>query len=131
MATQPIELILGRQFIDSLSMPVFLVDTEGTLIFYNEPAESILGIRFGETGSMKVEEWSTIFRPTDADGNPISPDKLPLVQTLTHHKPAQGSFYIDNLKGERHLINVTAIPIEGRPKRFLGAMALFWNSNFS
>jgi PAS domain-containing protein len=131
MANQPIELILGRQFIDSLSMPVFLVDTEGTLIFYNEPAESILGIRFGETGSMKVDEWSTIFKPTDVDGNPLSPDKLPLVQTLTHHKPAQGSFYIDNLKGERHLINVTAIPIEVRPKRFLGAMALFWNSNFS
>jgi PAS domain-containing protein len=131
MATQPIELILGRQFIDSLSMPVFLVDPDGTLIFYNEPAELILGIRFGETGSMPVEEWSTIFKPTDVDGNLLSPDELPLVQTLTHHKPAQGAFYIHNLQGERHLIHVTAIPIEGRPKRFLGAMALFWNSNFS
>jgi PAS domain-containing protein len=126
MANQPIELILGRQFIDSLSMPVFLVDTAGTLIFYNEPAESILGIRFGETGSMKVDEWSTIFKPKDVDGNRLSPDKLPLVQTLTHHKPAHGSFYIDSLQGERHLLNVTAIPIEGRSKRFLGAMALFW-----
>ncbi|MDG1276879.1 MAG: PAS domain-containing protein [Algoriphagus sp.] len=131
MAIQPIELILGRQFIDGLSMPVFLVDTEGNLLFYNEPAEEILGIRFGETGSMPVEEWSTIFKPTDAEGNPLPPESLPLVQTLTHHKPAQGSFYIDNLKGEKHLINVSAIPIEGRPKRFLGAMALFWNSNFS
>jgi PAS domain-containing protein len=131
MASQPIELILGRQFIDSLSMPVFLVDTEGTLLFYNEPAEEILGIRFAETGSMTVEEWSTIFKPTDSDGNPLPPESLPLVQTLTNHKPSQGSFYIDNLKGEKHLINVSAIPIEGRPKRFLGAMALFWNSNFS
>ncbi len=131
MASQPLELILGRQFIDSLSMPVFLVDTEGTLIFYNEPAEDILGIRFAETGSMPVEEWSTIFNPTDEDGNPLPPESLPLVQTLTHHKPAQGSFYIHNLKGAKHLIKVSAIPIEGRPKRFLGAMALFWNSNFS
>jgi PAS domain-containing protein len=131
MATQPIELILGRQFIDSMTLPAFLVDPEGTLIFYNEPAEDILGIRFGETGSMKVEEWSTVFKPTDAEGNPLAPDKLPLVETLKHHKPAHGSFYIKNLQGERHLLKVTAIPIEGRPKRFLGAMALFWNSNFS
>jgi PAS domain-containing protein len=131
MATQPIELILGRQFIDSMTLPGFLVDPDGTLIFYNEPAEDILGIRFGETGSMKVEEWSTVFKPTDADGNPLAPDKLPLVQTLKHHMPAHGSFYIKNLQGERLFLKVTSIPIEGRPKRFLGAMALFWNSQFS
>jgi hypothetical protein len=26
---------------------------------------------------------------------------------------------------------VTSFPLEGRPDRFLGALALFWNSNFS
>ena len=128
---QPIEMILGRQFTDSMSMPVFLVDTEGTLVFYNEPAESILGLRFGETGSMRVEEWSTVFTPTDIDGKPLPPEGLPLVQTLTNKKPAHGSFYIKNLKGESHFITVTSFPLEGRPDRFLGALALFWNSNFS
>jgi PAS domain-containing protein len=128
---QPIEMILGRQFADSMSMPVFLVDTEGTLVFYNEPAESILGLRFGETGSMRVEEWSTVFTPTDIDGKPLPPEGLPLVQTLTNKKPAHGSFYIKNLKGESHFITVTSFPLEGRPDRFLGALALFWNSNFS
>lgn len=128
---QPIEMILGRQFADSLSMPVFLVDKEGTLIFYNEPAEAILGLRFGETGSMKVDEWATVFKPTDQDGNILPPEGLPLVQTLTNKKPAHGSFYIKNLKGEKHFITVTSYPIEGRPDRFLGAMAIFWNSNFS
>lgn len=128
MAAQPLELILGRQFGDSLSMPVFLVDPMGNLLFYNEPAEGILGLRFGETGSMKVEEWSTVFKPTDIDGNPLPPEGLPLVQTLATQKPAHGSFYIDNLKGERVLITVTAFPIVGRPDRYLGAMAMFWKS---
>ncbi len=128
MASQPLELILGRQFGDSLSMPVFLVDPMGNLLFYNEPAEGILGLRFGETGSMKVEEWSTVFKPTDIDGNPLPPEGLPLVQTLATQKPAHGSFYIDNLKGERVLITVTAFPIVGRPDRYLGAMAMFWKS---
>lgn len=131
MATQPIELILARQFGDSMSLPVFIVDPEGNLLFYNEPAEKILGLRFGETGSMRLDEWSTAFNPCDADGNPLKAEDLPLVQTLGNHKPARGSFYIDSLKGDKHHIKVTSIPIEGRPKKFLGAMALFWNSDLS
>ena len=129
MPAQPIELILARQFGDSLSMPVFLVDPEGNLLFYNEPAEGIFGLRFGDTGGMRVEEWATLFRPSDAHGNPIPPEDLPLVQTLTTRRPANGSFFIDSLKGERMLITVTAFPIEGRPDRYLGAMAMFWKSD--
>ncbi len=128
MAHQPIELILARQFADSMSMAVFLVDPVGNLLFYNEAAEGILGIRFAETGSMPVEEWASIFAPTDADGNHLPPDGLPLVQTLSTQKPAHGSFYIDNKKNRKLYITVTAFPIEGRPNRYLGAMALFWKT---
>ena len=49
MSQQPLELILARQFADSLTMAVFLVDPEGNLLFYNEAAEDILGIRFSIT----------------------------------------------------------------------------------
>ena len=31
-------------------MPVLVVDTTGTVVFYNESAERILGVRFDETG---------------------------------------------------------------------------------
>lgn len=128
MAAQPLELILSRQFADSMNMAVFLVDPLGNLLFYNEAAEGILGLRFSETGAMPVEEWSTSFSPTDIEGKPLPPEGLPLVQTLTHRKPAHGSFYIDNKKGKRIHITVTAIPIEGKPDRYLGAMAVFWKS---
>jgi len=131
MAVQPIELILARQFGDTMSLPVFIVDPEGNLLFYNEPAEKILGLRFGETGRMVLNEWTTAFSPTNAEGKPLSPEDLPLVQTLGNHKPARGSFYINNLKGKKHHLKVTSIPIEGRPKKFLGAMAIFWNSDLS
>ena len=52
MAQKPIELILMRQLASSLVMPIFLVDTSGTLVYYNEPAEQILGVRFDEIGEM-------------------------------------------------------------------------------
>ena len=63
MPAYEIEIILNRQLADCLSIPVFITDTAGNLIFYNEPAEEILGKRYEETGEMPVEMWGTIFKP--------------------------------------------------------------------
>ena len=41
--THPIQIILTRQLAAYLSVPVFLVDPKGNLLFYNEPAEIVLG----------------------------------------------------------------------------------------
>ena len=45
----PIQIILTRQLAAYLSVPLFLVDPKGNLLFYNEPAEAILGRRFDPT----------------------------------------------------------------------------------
>ena len=39
----PIQIILTRQLAAYLSVPLFLVDPKANLLFYNEPAEAILG----------------------------------------------------------------------------------------
>ena len=121
-----LEIILSRQLADCLSVPVFIVDPDGTLLFYNEPAESILGRRFVDTGAMAVGEWSTLFEPYDDEGNKLLPKTLPLVKTLYRQEPAHGSFWIKSLDGSRHKISVTSYPIIGRAKRFSGAVAIFW-----
>ena len=69
--TQPIEIILMRELAGHLATPIFVVDTVGDLLFYNDPAERLLGSRFDETGMMPFAEWSTVFNPTDAQGMPI------------------------------------------------------------
>ena len=48
----PIQIILTQRLASYLSVPVFLVDHKGDLLFYNEPAESFVGRRFDETGAM-------------------------------------------------------------------------------
>lgn len=128
MANNEIEIILSRQLADCLSMPVFLVDTAGNLIFYNEPAEELLGLRYEETGSIPVERWSTIFKPQDESGNILAPENLPLVQTLSTKQPAHGEFFINSFKGDFYKISVTSFAVIGRSDRFLGAMAIFWKS---
>ncbi len=126
MPSREIEVILSRQWADSLSTAVFIVDPEGNLIFYNERAEALLGLRYEETGIMPVSEWSTIFTPKDDEGNVIAAEELPLVQTLNHQRPDHGEFWIKSLKGIDYKISVTSFPIMGRPDRFLGAIAIFW-----
>lgn len=128
MAAHKIELILMRQLADSLSFAVFLTDPEGNLLFYNEPAEELLGRRFEETGAMPVEEWSTIFKPVDENNLPLAAEKLPLVRTLNTQQPAHGSFWIESLKGDINQISVTSMPLVGRPNRFVGAVAFFWKT---
>jgi PAS domain-containing protein len=126
MPSYEIEIILNRQLADCLSIPVFITDTEGNLIFYNEPAEVVLGKRFEETGEMPVGEWSTIFKPLDEDGAPLHPEELPLVKTLNDEYPHHKKFQIESLKGEKQHISVTSYPIISRAGKFLGAVAIFW-----
>jgi PAS domain-containing protein len=123
-----IEIILNRQLADCLSIPVFITDTAGNLIFYNEPAEEVLGRRFEETGEMPVEVWSTIYKPIDVDGKTILPDDLPLVKTLRDCFPYHETFWIESLKGKAEKISLTSYPIIGRTGKFLGAVAIFWKS---
>lgn len=129
MKAYDIELILSRQLAECLSIPVFITNTEGTLLFYNEPAEEILGKRFEETGEMSAEEWGTIWKPLDDAGNPLKPEDLPLVKTIYSCQPHHGSFWIESLKGQNFKISVTAYPIVGRGNRYLGAVAIFWKAN--
>lgn len=128
MPVYEIEIVLNRQLADCLSIPVFITDTVGNLIFYNEPAEEILGKRFEETGEMPVEQWSTEFKPVDASGVVIPPNELPLVKTLNNAKPYHKSFWIESLNGKNQQISVTSYPIIGRTGKMLGAVAIFWKS---
>jgi len=128
MPAYEIEIVLNRQLADCLSIPVFITDTVGNLIFYNEPSEEILGKRFEETGEMPVAQWSTEFKPVDEKGAVLAPEELPLVMTLTHAKPYHKSFWIESLKGKNQKISVTSYPIIGRTGKMLGAVAIFWKS---
>ncbi|MCY7422525.1 MAG: PAS domain-containing protein [Chitinophagaceae bacterium] len=121
-----IEIILNRQLADCLSIPVFITDTKGNLLFYNEPAEEILGKRFEDTGEMPVEIWSTIFKTKEFDGSDIHPKDLPLVKTLTEQLPFHKTFLMESLLGKSEKISLTSYPIIGRTGKFLGAVAIFW-----
>lgn len=129
MTQKEIEIILTRQLASYLSVPIFVVDPEGTLLYYNEPAEALLGVRFDEAGEMPIAEWSTAFKPTDEAGRPLPPEALPLVTTLRNGVPARSTVWITGLDGARRKLDVLTFPLVGQGRRMLGAAAILWDMN--
>jgi PAS domain-containing protein len=126
MAQKELEVILTRQLASYLAMPIFLVDPDGLLVFYNEPAEALLGMRFEETDELGVSEWGTLFSPTDAEGQALPLDALPLVITLRSRSPAHRDFWITGQDGRKRHLAATTLPLIGQADRFLGGLAVFW-----
>lgn len=122
----PIQIILIRQLAGYLSVPLFLVDPKGDLLFYNEPAEALVGLRFEETGAMPAKTWTSILTPIDEQGQPVPAKDLPSMLALTTQRPAHKRFYIHGMDGVRRHIQSTSIPITGLQGEFLGAASLFW-----
>jgi PAS domain-containing protein len=129
MAQREIELILLRQLAGSLAMPIWVADTEGRLIYYNESAEPVLGRRFDQAGEISLEEVASLFELRDEEGHPLQPDQIPLGVALLQRRPAHRRLQMRSLDdGTWRLVEATAFPIIGQGDRFLGAAVLFWES---
>jgi PAS domain-containing protein len=129
MAQKAVELILMRQLASYLAMPILLFDPAGNLLYYNEPAEALLGRRFDETGEMPLEEWYGIFKMTAEDGSPLPREARPLVIALEKHRPVHLAFRLRGLDGVSRRIESTAFPLEGHGGQDLGAVVIFWEEN--
>lgn len=126
MAQRSIELILFRHLATSLAVPVFLVDEAGDLVFLNESAERLLGIRFDDIDELPFEEWSTGFRAREVDGTLLPPEGTPLVRALQERGPTHQQLVITGNDGVDRTLEVTAFPLEGGRGRLIGAVAMFW-----
>jgi PAS domain-containing protein len=122
---KPLELILARNLLSSISTPAFLVGEEGALLFYNEAAGALVGRRFEETGVMSAQDWTAEFGPFGPDDRPMPYDKIPATVALRQNRPYHGKFRICGAGGNHQDIAASAIPIVG-PGGSGGAIVLFW-----
>ncbi|HEX4734948.1 MAG TPA: hypothetical protein VH247_11075 [Thermoleophilaceae bacterium] len=122
---RPLELILARNLLSTLSTPAFLVNQPGDMVFYNEAAGILLGRRFEESGAMPAQTWVEEFGPFDEDGRPIPVEQQPLTASLRHNRPGHSRHCIRSVTGGEHLVEVSGVPVIGADG-FLGAMVFFW-----
>ncbi len=124
-AQRPLELILARNLLASLSTAAFLVDERGAVVFYNETAGELLGRRFEESGPMTADEWGRTYGPFDEDGRAIPFSDLDLTKGLVRGRPGHSRFHMRSLDGVDRLIEAAAMPIVATGSQ-RGAMVFIW-----
>ena len=125
-AQKPLELILARNLLSSLSTPAFLVGDEGALLFYNQSAGAMLGRRFEESGTLSATEWTSEFGPFGEDDLPVPYDMIPATVAVRENRPYHGKFRIRAAHGGYQDIVASAIPIVGLGGSSGGAIVIFW-----
>ena len=122
---RPLELILARNLVSSLSTAAFLTDEEGMIAFYNEAAGELLGRRFEETGPMTAQEWGRQHGPFDDDGESIKFGDLDLTKGLRRGRAGHSRFHIRSCDGADKCIEASAMPIVAAGGQ-RGSMVFFW-----
>jgi PAS domain S-box-containing protein len=125
-AQQPVEMILLRQVASYLSIPIWMMDHEGNLVYYNESAEGLLGIQFDEVGPVHAEQLGGMFRLTKIDGSHMDDYEFPVVVALSKREPNHGEVRFCGMDGVWRDVAVSAMPVEGQGGRFAGVFATFW-----
>lgn len=125
-AQKPLELILARNLLSSLSTPAFLVGEQGSLLYYNQAAGAMLGRGFEESGSMSSVAWTGEFGPFGADGAPLPYDEIPATRAVRDNRPYHGNFRIRAPGGGHQDVAASAIPIVGLGGASGGAIVIFW-----
>ena len=131
-AQQSVEMILARQLASYLFVPVLVFDSTGTIVFYNEPAERILGVRFEETGRIDPEEVDRLVELSNDPGATPEDSEHPIVVALQQRRPAHGRRWLLRRADRVRLqVEATAFPIIDHEERLLGAVAMFWEHHGS
>ena len=128
MPQRPVEMILARQLAMSLSTAVFIVDPQGRLLFFNEAAERLLGLRFDDADVSELEARMHALSPRDEGGRPIPPPQMPGLAAMRERVPVHSRLWLRGHDGEDRFVEASAFPIEGGEGRTLGGMVMFWEN---
>jgi PAS domain S-box-containing protein len=121
-------LILARELASNLATPTFIANDEGTLVFYNEAAEEVVGVAFAEVGEMPMDDWTASFAPRTADSEPLPAEQRPARIALDQRRPAHERFRITSRDGVVRDVAVTAFPLFAHADEFVGIVVIFWRT---
>ncbi len=125
MAQEPVELIVLHQWASYMTIPIGVFDPEGNLVYYNEPAERVVGRRFDEAGEINARELASLGSPTDLEGRAVPNEALPTPIALSQNRPAHQRLRIRGLDGAWRQIDSLAFPLVGSGGRLLGALTVW------
>ena len=105
---------------------MFLLDPEGTIIYYNEAGERLTGRPFIEGAGQTIDEWMMRTRPRDAEGLELPVQDLPLGTTMLKQEPAHGIVIFRTADGVDRRIETATFPLFAHTEDFVGSFTLCW-----
>jgi len=119
-------LILARELGSNLATPMFLIDAAGTLVFYNEAAELLIGRPFAELGEIPALDFGEELQLSESDGSPLRRRDTPAGIAFFERRPAHKLVMATAYDGVRRNVEVTAYPLFGAANDMHGVLTVFW-----
>jgi PAS domain-containing protein len=119
-------LILARAFASQLATAVFLLDPEGTIIYYNEAGERLTGRPFIEGAGQTIDEWMMRRRPRDEEGLELPIQDLPLGTTMLKQEPAHGILTFRTEDGVDRRVETASFPLFAHTEDLVGIISIVW-----
>jgi PAS domain-containing protein len=119
-------LILARELAAHLATPLFLIDAAGTLVYYNEAAELLIGRPFAEVGEKPALEFGEQLQLADAEGRPLPRRETPAGIAFIQRRPAHRVITATAYDGARRKVEATAYPLFGATDELHGVLTVFW-----
>jgi PAS domain-containing protein len=106
-------LILARELASNLATPMFLLDSEGTLVYFNDAAALLLGKTFAEVGEISSLEFAASLKVSTLDHVPLRGRDTPSGIAFFQHKPAHLHVLATSYEGLRRAYEATSYPLLG------------------
>src|SRR5262245_31936074 len=122
-------LILARELAANLATPMFLIDANGMLVFYNDAAAVLLGRAFAELGEIPASEFGAALNLTTTDGDDLRRRDSPAGVAFFQQRPSHSKVLATGFSGERRAYEATAYPLFGAEGEMHGVIAVFWEDD--
>jgi PAS domain-containing protein len=119
-------LILARELAANLATPMFIIDAAGTLVFYNDAAELLIGRPFGELGEVGAGDFGAVLQLAEPNGSPLRRRDTPAGVAFFERRPAHRVLVATGYDGVRRKVEVTAYPLFGATDEMHGVVTVFW-----
>jgi len=119
-------LILARELASNLATPMFLLDSEGMLVYFNDAAALLLGKTFAEVGEISSLEFAASLQVSTLDHEPLRGRDTPSGIAFFQHKPAHLHVLATSYDGIRRAYEATSYPLVGATGEMHGVVAVFW-----
>jgi PAS domain-containing protein len=119
-------LILARELASNLATPMFLLNQDGMLVYFNDAAEQIIGKPFAEVGVIDAMEFGALLDLTEADGTPVSRGDAPSGVAFFQRRPSHQVLLATGFDGVRRTVQATAYPLFGAGDELHGVVTVFW-----